>query len=360
MKINKCTALYWAALVCFIVFIISFLVLLFGDADASSQNYGLGLSMIGGIVIAVPTIIEMVKQYKNRNADGVIAFAVSSFKKENGKDMHHLTMALFFSIFPVIIFICLLLLLSGAKIPTSQGNKQTSGSTPNLTPVNRHSQDHTPASHNAQTQNSDGSKQPLSNQELNTIARSSANDMKIISDGDHKKIQKIYQENPGISDEEVFEKLKGFNPSITMDTIRAHKPSLDMTNQELNTIARNSTNNMKSISDGDHNKIQAIFKKNPGLSDEEACALFRKATNSNITVDTIRAHRPSLNLSHQEINRIAASSENKIKTISEGEHNAIRKMFKENPRLSDEKAFETFSKSHPGITIETIRAHKPN
>ena len=59
---------------------------------------------------------------------------------------------------------------------------------------------------------------------MNTIASHSGNDMKTITPGDDKKIKKIYQDNPGISDEDAFEIFKKSNPNATLETVRAHKP----------------------------------------------------------------------------------------------------------------------------------------
>ncbi|MFQ9094533.1 MAG: hypothetical protein ACLR5S_09760, partial [Ruminococcus sp.] len=137
--------------------------------------------------------------------------------------------------------------------------------------------------------------------------------MKTITPGDDKKIKKIYQENPGISDEDAFEIFKKTNPNATLETVRAHKPTQSNTNDELNVIAHRSDNNIKTTTPGDDKRIKKIYQDNPGISDEDAFEIFKKS-NPNATLETVRAHRPENNYTNDELNVIAHRSDNNIKT----------------------------------------------
>lgn len=219
MKFNKSCVLFGASLICFVVFIISFLKLILGDASDASENYGFSYSIIAGIIIAIPTIIEIFKRYKTADNKNIISFVVGSFKKENGKELHQLSLALLFSIFPVVILIGVLFLCSDSSSSSSSGSSKNSGQTNRVATSSGSSNSNTKNSE--QTKSSDSSE---SNHEINRIAGSSSNNIRTIPEDLHNEIQKVYKNNPGLSDEEVLEIVRKHNPSMNIETVRAHKP----------------------------------------------------------------------------------------------------------------------------------------
>ena len=335
MNSKKCTAIWVASIVCFAWFIFSFLKLILGSAADASQNYGPGLSLIAGIVVAIVDIVEIINQSK-KVGKSLIPFVISSFKKENGKDMSRLAWALFFSISPIFILIGVLLLCSGGGT-AALGNNQNKSSSTNT--VSQHTGGGI----------SNSSKDSDNYQKLNNIAGNTSNNMQQITEAKHNEIQNIVKNNPGISDEELA-KIAGVNA----DTARAHRPQLDLSYQDINHIAGNTSNNIQNIIEAKYNEIQKAVQNNPGLSDEDIAQKF------GVNIDTARASRPKLNLSYEELNRIAGSTANNIQQITESTHNEIQNMFRKNPGLSVEEGLALFNKSHPGTNIETIRAHKPN
>ncbi|MDE7138689.1 MAG: hypothetical protein K2O29_09600 [Ruminococcus sp.] len=218
MTFNKSSVLFGASLICFGVFIISFLKLIFGDASDLSKNYGFSYLIIAGIVIAIPTIIEIFKRYKTAGNKNLISFTIGCFKKENGKELHHLALALLFSIFPVVILIGVLFLGSGSS-NTSDSSKN-SGQT-NRVATSSNNDSNSDTKNNRQTKSSDSSK---SNREINRIAGSSANEIKTVTDGVHNEIQKVYRNKPRLNDEEALEIVRKHNPNMNIETVRAHKP----------------------------------------------------------------------------------------------------------------------------------------
>lgn len=218
MKFNKSSVLFGASLICFGIFIISFFKLILGDASDASENYGFSYSIIAGIVIAIPTVIEMFKRYKATNNKNLISFAVGCLKKENGKELHQLALALLFSIFPVVILIGVLFLCSDSS-STSDSSKN-SGHT-NKVSSSSGNGSNSCTKNNGQVRSSDDSG---SNREINRIAGSSANDIKAVTEGVHNEIQKVYKNNPGLSDEKALEIIRKNNPAMNIETVRAHKP----------------------------------------------------------------------------------------------------------------------------------------
>ncbi len=335
MNSKKCTVIWVASIVCFAWFIFSFLKLILGSAADASQNYGPGLSLIAGIVVAIVDIVEIINQSK-KAGKSLIPFVISSFKKENGKDMSRLAWALFFSISPIFILIGVLVLCSGGGT-AALGNNQNKSSSTNT------------VSQQTGGGISNSSKDSDNYQKLNNIAGNTSNNMQQITEAKHNEIQNIVKNNPGISDEELAQ-----TAGVNADTARAHRPQLDLSYQDINHIAGNTSNNIQNIIEAKYNEIQKAVQNNPGLSDEDIAQKF------GVNIDTARASRPKLNLSYEELNRIAGSTANNIQQITESAHNEIQNMFRKNPGLSVEEGLALFNKSHPGTNIETIRAHKPN
>ena len=361
---KKNTILFGISIVNMVLFLIGMIILFAAAASGSADgnNFALILSIISGVIFEIITIVQIVKEKKSAKEDSsFFPYCVACFKKKNGKPMFQLVVAAILNVLPLALFIVLLIAIvlftsSDSKTANniSKGidliadNSQTSGkSKPKKNTASQ-----------SKKSGESGKSKDLSNQELNTIASHSGNDMKTITPGDDKKIKKIYQDNPGISDEDAFEIFKKTNPNATLETVRAHKPTLNNTNDELNVIARSGNNNIKTTTPGDDKKIKKIYQDNPGISDEDAFEIFKKS-NPNATLETVRAHRPENNYTNDELNVIARSGNNNIKTTTPGDDKKIKKIYQDNPGISDEDAFGIFKKSNPNATLETVRAHKP-
>ncbi len=337
---NKNSVLLGLSIANFIWFIIS-LFKTTNDLSDTAANNGFILSIMAGIILAIITIVKIFKQYKNyKETQSLKPFLIACFKKEYGKPMFYLIISLILNALPLIIVVGLLCFDSSSK----SSSDTDSNSRSNIAEL--------------ETDESDVDNRDSSNQEINKIAGNTNNNIKQIPEESHNEIQKIYMSNPGISDEDAFAMFSKNHPGTTIETVRAHRPSMDMSCQEINKIAGNTNNNIRSIPEGLHNEIQKIYKNNPGLSDEDAFAMFSK-NHPGTNIETVRAHRPLIDMSCREINKIAGNTNNNIKVIPEGLHNEIRKIYKSNPGISDEDAFAMFSKNHPGTNIETVRAHKP-
>lgn len=311
-------------MVCFAIFILSFLKLILGSA---SQNYGPGVSIIAGIVVFIIDIIEIVSQSKKANQK-LIPFVISCFKNGNGKDMKRLAWALFFSISPIFIIIVVLVLCSGAGGAAATGlGGATAGNGAKL-------------KGNGNVPDSEFDRYSS----IRHKAGSTANDVKQITEAKYNEIQKAVQRNPGISDEELAHET-----GVNVDTARAYRAQPELSYQEINHIAGNTGNNMQQVSEAKHDGIQKLVRKNPGLSDEEV------AQATGVSVDTARAHRPKLNLSYQELNHLAGNTSNGMQQITEAKHNEIQKISRDNPGIS---IAELAKKA--GVNEATARAHKPD
>ena len=280
---KKSTILFGISIVNMVLFLIGMIILFAAAASGSADgnNFALILSIISGVIFEIITIVQIVKEKKSAKEDSsFFPYCVACFKKKNGKPMFQLVVAAILNVLPLALFIVLLIAIvlftsSDSKTANniSKGidliadNSQTSGkSKPKKNTASQ-----------SKKSGESGKCKDLSNQELNTIASHSGNDMKTITPGDDKKIKKIYQDNPGISDEDAFEIFKKTNPNATLETVRAHKPTLNNTNDELNVIARSGNNNIKTTTPGDDKKIKKIYQDNPGISDEDAFGIFKKS-----------------------------------------------------------------------------------
>ena len=323
MKSKKCTAIWIASIICFGLFIIAVIKLATQDAADASRDYTLGISLISGIIIAVIDIIELFIQSKKVN-QSVISFTISSFKKENGEDMSRLAWALFFSASPIFILIGILIIaLSPDNETSTSGNGQKILNTIG----------------NGVT--SDSNKNQADYMKINNLATSS-NNLQKIDEMKYKQIQNIVSKNPGISDEELAQAA-----GINVDTARAHRPEINLSYSDINNLA-NSSNNLQKIDEMKYKQIQNIVAKNPGISNEEL------AQTVGVNVDTARAHRPKLNLSYQDINNLANSSNN-LQKISEMKYKQIQNIVAKNPGISDEELSQAAE-----INVDTARAHRQN
>ena len=359
---QKNTILFGISIVNVVLFLIGFIILIVGDASDNSNNYAFSLSIISGIIFEIVTIVQIVKEKKSdKEGRSFFPYCVACFKKKNGKPMYQLVMAAILNVLPLALFIMLLIVL---VLFTSSDSKTANNISKGINLISDNSQTSGKSNPKKSTENQSeksgesGASKDLSNQELNTIAARSDNNMKTTTPGDDKKIKKIYQDNPGISDEDAFDIFKKSNPNATLETICAHKPTLNYTNDELNIISHRSDNNIRTTTPGDDKKIKKIYQDNPGISDEDAFDIFKKS-NPNATLETICAHKPTLNYTNDELNIISHRSDNNIRTTTPGDDKKIKKIYQDNPGISDEDAFDIFKKSNPNTTIETVRAHKP-
>lgn len=263
---NKNTIIFWLTIANLALFIISFFKLIIGDSSDAGQNYGFGISVIAGIVLAVITIIQMFKQYKNyKDKQTLVPFFIACFKKENGKPMFQLLIALIINALPLVIVVGFLMLgASNGKVANNSNNLRSNTAKP-LTNNNN--------GHNIEPNN-------LSYQELNHIAGNTDNNMKQIIEPKHNEIINHVKNNPGISDEDLAKQT-----GVDIETARAHRPPLNMSFQELNHKAGNTDNNMQQIIEEKHNEIKKIVRNNPGISNEEL------AKRVGVNVETARAHR---------------------------------------------------------------------
>lgn len=215
MNSKKCTGIWIASIICFVVFILSFLSLILGSAADASQNYGPGLSLLAGIVVAIIDIVEIVSQSKKADK-ALIPFIISSFKKENGKDMKRLAWALFFSISPIFILIGVIALCSGVGGAAAAGSAATKAST--LT-SGAATAGGAAINGNNSTNGTTSNRNTGTYQTINHIAGHTNNDLQQITEAKFNEIQKIAKNNPGLSDEEL---AKAAN--VNTATARAHRP----------------------------------------------------------------------------------------------------------------------------------------
>lgn len=359
---QKNTILFGISIVNVVLFLIGFIILIVGDASDNSNNYAFSLSIISGIIFEIVTIVQIVKEKKSdKEGRSFFPYCVACFKKKNGKPMYQLVMAAILNVLPLALFIMLLIVL---VLFTSSDSKTANNISKGINLISDNSQTSGKSNPKKSTENQSeksgesGANKDLSYQEYNHIAGSTNNDMKQVSEGEFKEIQKIYKENPGISDEDAFEIHKKHHPGTTMETVRGCKPSLDMTYEEINHIAGSTSNDMKQVLEGEFKEIQKIYKENPGISDEDAFAAHKKH-HPGTTIETVRSCKPSLDMTYEEINHIASNTSNNLKQISEGTHKEIQKIYKNNPGISDEDAFAIINKTNKAINVETVRAHKP-
>ena len=86
--------------------------------------------------------------------------------------------------------------------------------------------------------------------------------------------------NPGISDEDLAEKTK-----TDVETARAYRPALNLTFEEINHLAGNTSNNMQQIPEAKYSNIRNFLNMDPGISNIDLAQKF------NISTETARALR---------------------------------------------------------------------
>ncbi|MBQ5988612.1 MAG: hypothetical protein IJL67_03870 [Oscillospiraceae bacterium] len=214
-----------------------------------------GYSVVAGLIIAILTIITIFKRLtENMN---FISYIKSGLKRVNDDgDAFYLAVALVLSALPVIIVIAIIKISNGiSNTPNQNRNTNTNSNIDlNADPI---------GSNNGQKKsNSDIN---LDNyNKIKQAALSSSNNVEPIPVWQFKNLHKIVRENPGISDEELAEEL-----NVKIDTARAFRPTLNLSYQEIYHSAGSSNNKIQQIVKGCYDEICTIVKNNPGISDED-------------------------------------------------------------------------------------------
>lgn len=202
---NKYSILLGVSVANVIWFVISFFKMVIGDLSDAAENYGLGLSVVAGIVLAIITIIQIVKQYKKyKETQSLMPFFIACFKKENGKQMFYLILSLIFNALPLVLIVGFLML--GAANGNSSNNNSNQRS--NTAKSQANGNNVRSSNLNTQTSGNDNKPDKYSNEEINKIARRADNNIKPVSDSTHKVIQEFSKNNAGLSDEEKYEKFR--------------------------------------------------------------------------------------------------------------------------------------------------------